>query len=123
MPPLHCPLPLHRVPAQTAVLVKRLRGALEGLLGEKVKKPGVKLEDVGGQVSRAAAYSPPRVHYPQHPGTRPPVVHAAVDTDKVCSSSKAVLLANTSCTGPSIDRGPAKSRGGGTAVEIGTVPR
>ncbi|GAB4817860.1 hypothetical protein N2152v2_004906 [Parachlorella kessleri] len=39
-----------RAPAQTAVLVKQLRQALEGLLQEKVRRPRVRLEEVGGPV-------------------------------------------------------------------------
>lgn len=39
-----------RAPAQTAVLVKRLRQALEALLGRKVRQPGLRLEEAGGSL-------------------------------------------------------------------------
>lgn len=44
------PAPACSAPAQTAVLVKQLRAALEGLLEQKVRKPRLALEEVGGQV-------------------------------------------------------------------------
>jgi ATP-dependent RNA helicase DHX29 len=37
-----------RAPAQTAVLVKRLRQALDALLERKVRQPAARLEDAGG---------------------------------------------------------------------------
>lgn len=41
----HC-----RAPAQTAVLVKRLRQALDALLDRKVRQPGVRVEEAGGSL-------------------------------------------------------------------------
>lgn len=52
-----CAARYRRAPAQTAVLVKQLRQALEGLLEEKVRRPGVRLEELGGQVSKPRASS------------------------------------------------------------------
>ena len=37
-----------RAPAQTAVLVKKLRQALDALLERKVRSPGARLEEAGG---------------------------------------------------------------------------
>lgn len=50
--PLHCRgfLAPRRAPAQTAVLVKRLRQALDALLGRKVRQPGLRLEEAGGSL-------------------------------------------------------------------------
>lgn len=42
-----------RAPAQTAVLVKRLRQALDALLGRKVRQPGLRLEEAGGPLMQS----------------------------------------------------------------------
>ena len=47
LPPSLAP-PACRAPAQTAVLVKKLRQALDALLERKVRTPGARLEEAGG---------------------------------------------------------------------------
>ncbi|PRW58696.1 helicase domain-containing [Chlorella sorokiniana] len=39
-----------RAPAQTAVVIKRLRAALDALLERKVRQPGLRLDEAGGQL-------------------------------------------------------------------------